>query len=42
VGASASLAGFANRNMLLMVMLLLLLMFEQWLAWNASYHLPSK
>lgn len=42
VGATTTLAGFANRNMLLMVMLLMLLLFEQWLAWSASYHLPSK
>ncbi len=42
VGSSTALAGFANRNMLLMVMLLMLLLFEQWLAWSASYHLPSK
>ncbi|MCU0714847.1 MAG: BatA domain-containing protein [Pirellula sp.] len=42
VGATTSLAGFANRNMLLMIMLLSLLLFEQWLAWSASYHLPSK
>ena len=37
-----SLAGFANRNMMLMVLLLGLLMFEQWLAWSASYHVPMK
>jgi hypothetical protein len=42
VGASTSLAGFANRNMLLLALLLLLLLFEQWLAWNASYHLPKR
>ena len=42
LSANASLAGFANRNMLLMMMLLGLLMFEQWLAWSASYHLPTK
>ncbi|XZE21635.1 BatA domain-containing protein [Pirellulaceae bacterium SH449] len=42
VGASTSLAGFANRNMLLLALLLLLLLFEQWLAWNASYHLPTR
>ena len=42
VGASTALAGFANRNMLLLVMLVMLLLFEQWLAWNASYHLPIR
>jgi hypothetical protein len=42
VGSSLALAGFANRNMLLMCLLLGLLLFEQWLAWSASYHLPSK
>lgn len=42
IGNSTSLAGLANRNMLLMVLLLLFLIFEQWLAWNASYHLPKK
>jgi hypothetical protein len=42
VGANSSLASFANRNMLLMVLLLGLLIFEQWLAWSASYHLPQK
>ena len=42
LGASSALAGFANRNMLLMALLLGLLMFEQWLAWSASYHLPMK
>jgi hypothetical protein len=42
VGASTALAGFANRNMLLLVLLMLLLLFEQWLAWNASYHLPTR
>jgi hypothetical protein len=42
IGATSALAGFANRNMLLMFMLLGLLMFEQWLAWSASYHLPIK
>lgn len=40
LGANTALAGFANRNMLLMAMLLALLLFEQWLAWSASYHLP--
>ncbi len=38
LGSNTALAGFANRNMLLMVMLLALLVFEQWLAWSASYH----
>lgn len=42
LGANTSLAGFANRNMLLMVLLLGLLMFEQWLAWSASYHVVAK
>jgi hypothetical protein len=42
IGSSTALAGFANRNMLLMALLLALLLFEQWLAWSASYHLPSK
>lgn len=37
-----ALAGFANRNMMLMILLLGLLMFEQWLAWSASYHVPMK
>ena len=36
-----ALAGFANRNMILMVLLLAVLLFEQWLAWSASYHLPG-
>ena len=42
LGANTALAGFANRNMLLMALLLLLLLFEQWLAWSASYHLPQR
>jgi hypothetical protein len=42
LSSSSALAGFANRNMLLMTLLLGLLMFEQWLAWSASYHLPAK
>lgn len=42
LGSNTSLAGFANRNMLLMVLLLALLMFEQWLAWSASYHVVAK
>ena len=42
LGANTALAGFANRNMLLMALLLALLLFEQWLAWSASYHLPGK
>jgi hypothetical protein len=42
LSSTTSLAGFANRNMLLMLLLLGLLMFEQWLAWSASYHLPQK
>lgn len=42
LSASTSLAGFANRNMLLMALLLSVLLFEQWLAWSASYHLPKK
>ncbi len=40
IGANTALAGFANRNMLLMVLLVSLLLFEQWLAWSASYHVP--
>lgn len=42
LGTNSALAGFANRNMLLMALLLSLLLFEQWLAWSASYHLPGK
>ncbi len=42
LGSNTALAGFANRNMLLMAMLLVLLLFEQWLAWSASYHLPGR
>jgi Aerotolerance regulator N-terminal len=42
LGSNTALAGFANRNMLLMALLLLLLLFEQWLAWSASYHLPQR
>lgn len=42
LGNSTTLAGFANRNILLMALLLGLLLFEQWLAWSASYHLPQK
>ena len=42
LGSNSALAGFANRNMLLMALLLSLLLFEQWLAWSASYHLPGK
>ncbi len=42
LGANTALAGFANRNMLLMALLLALLLFEQWLAWSASYHLPVR
>ncbi len=41
LGTNTALAGFANRNMLLMVLLLAVLLFEQWLAWSASYHLPG-
>ena len=40
LGTNTALAGFANRNMILMVLLLVVLLFEQWLAWSASYHLP--
>lgn len=42
LGSNTALAGFANRNMLLMALLLVLLLFEQWLAWSASYHLPGR
>jgi hypothetical protein len=42
LGTNTALAGFANRNILLMILLLALLLFEQWLAWSASYHLPGK
>ena len=42
LGANTALAGFANRNMLLLSLLVILLLFEQWLAWSASYHLPGK
>lgn len=42
MGTSSALAGFSNRNMLLMFLLLGLLLFEQWLAWSASYHLPVR
>ncbi|MEQ1825469.1 MAG: BatA domain-containing protein [Pirellula sp.] len=42
LGSSSALAGFSNRNMLLLMMLLGLLLFEQWLAWSASYHLPRR
>ncbi len=42
LGNNLSLASFANRNMLLMALLLGLLLFEQWLAWSASYHLVKK
>ena len=41
LGTNTALAGFANRNMILMVLLLIVLLFEQWLAWSASYHLPG-
>ncbi len=42
LSANTALAGFANRNMLLMALLLSLLLFEQWLAWSASYHLVKR
>jgi hypothetical protein len=42
LGVTSALAGFSNRNMLLMLLLLALLLFEQWLAWSASYHLPAR
>ncbi len=42
LGANTALAGFANRNMLLMGLLLALLLFEQWLAWSVSYHLVKR
>ena len=42
LGANTALAGFANRNMLLMGLLLALLLFEQWLACSASYHLVKR
>jgi len=42
LGAHTALAGFANRNMLLLGLLLALLLFEQWLAWSASYHLVKR
>ncbi len=41
LGSNTALAGFANRNMLLMALLLGVLLFEQWLAWSASYHVKS-
>jgi len=41
LGTNTALAGFANRNMILMALLLVVLLFEQWLAWSASYHLPG-
>ena len=42
LGANTALAGFANRNMLLMGLLLAVLLFEQWLAWSVSYHLVKR
>ncbi len=42
LGSNLVLSGLANRNMLLMAFLLLLLVAEQWLAWSASYHLPKR
>ena len=41
LGTNTALAGFANRNMLLMTLLLAILLFEQWLAWSASYHVKK-
>ncbi len=41
-GSSLATAGLSNRNMLLMALLVLLLLAEQWLAWSASYHLPKR
>jgi len=37
-----AMAGLSNRNMLLLALLVLLLLAEQWLAWSASYHLPKR
>jgi hypothetical protein len=42
IGSSVSMSGATNRNMLLMSLLILLLLAEQWLAWSASYHLPKR
>ncbi|MCU0706688.1 MAG: BatA domain-containing protein [Pirellula sp.] len=42
VGSNLALSGMSNRNLMLMAILLLLLVAEQWLAWSASYHLPKR
>jgi hypothetical protein len=42
VGSNLANAGLSNRNMLLMALLVLLLLAEQWLAWSTSYHLPKR
>lgn len=39
--ASPLLAGFGQSSFVLLTLLVLLLMFEQWLGWLCSYHLPS-
>lgn len=41
-GSNLAMAGLSNRNMLLMTLLILLLLAEQWLSWSASYHLPKR
>jgi hypothetical protein len=42
LGAGSLAAGLANRNTLLMCLLLGFLLFEQFLAWRASYHMPLR
>jgi uncharacterized membrane protein len=39
--SSPLLAGFGQSSFVLLTLLVLLLMFEQWLGWLCSYHLPS-
>jgi uncharacterized membrane protein len=41
VAATTALAGLSNRQGFLLILLIALLMFEQFLAWSASYHLPT-
>jgi len=39
--ASPLMAGFGQSSFVLLTLLVLLLMFEQWLGWLCSYHLPT-
>lgn len=42
IADSSNASGLSSRTTLLMAFLVLLLLFEQWLAWSASYHMPGQ